>query len=201
MLKLEKIDHADWLDVLAAGEEAGLAHFFKLHQKSLGYFAYKVVGDSDEAEDIVATCFVKLWEHRTEFPTPEKLKSFLYVSCRNACLNHLRNLKVQTSAQQNYFRELEGSERDVLYRIVESEVLQELHKEIELLPDNYREVFCKIYFQHQKTDEIAAELGLSVQTVRNYKARAVELLRNSMLKKGLSEAFTVALLFLGIRNI
>lgn len=201
MLDIAKMNQSDWLHVLAAGDETALAHFFKLYQKSLGYFALRMIGDRDEAEDIVANCFVKLWNLREAFASPEKLKSFLYVSCRNACLNHLRNLKVRTYAHQTYSTELEGSEKDVLYKILESEVLQALHKEIDRLPANYKDVFCKIYFEQRKTDDIATELGLSIQTVRNYKARAVELLRSEMLKKGLSGVFTLAMLFLGIKEL
>lgn len=189
-------EESRWLASLARGDESALSYFFKLHQKSLGYFALRMIEDEAEAEDIVAGCFVKLWEHRIDFENADKLKSFLYVSCRNACLNHLRHLKVKSAAQDVYHQELESSSKDVLYNIVESEVLQAIHREIEMLPENYREVFKRIYFGHQKTDEIALELGINVQTVRNYKNRSVALLKAAMLKQGLSSAFTLALLLL-----
>jgi RNA polymerase sigma-70 factor (family 1) len=185
-----------WIEVLKEGDEKALAYFFKLYNKSLQYFVLRMIEDEVEAEDIVASCFVKLWERRTGFASPDKLKSFLYVSCRNSCFNYLRHLKIKSEVQLTYFKELEDSSEDVLYRIVESEVLQALHREIELLPENYREVFKRIYFEQQKTDEIASELGLTVQTVRNYKTRAVELLRSAMLKHGLSSALTLALILL-----
>lgn len=189
-------EESNWIASLARGEETALAHFFRLHQKSLGYFALRMIDEQAEAEDIVAGCFVKLWERRTDFEDARKLKSFLFVSCRNACLNHLRRLKVKSAAQQAYYEELEASSEDVLYKIVESEVLQAMHREIELLPENYREVFKRIYFEQQKTDEIAVELGINVQTVRNYKNRSVELLKAAMLKQGLSSALSLTLLLL-----
>jgi len=181
---------------LARGDESALSHFFKLHQKSLGHFALRMIEDEAEAEDIVAGCFVKLWERRGHFEDADKVKSFLYVSCRNACLNHLRHLKVKSASQQAFYQELEASSEDVLYKIVESEVLEAMHREIELLPENYREVFKRVYFDQQNTSEIAAELGINVQTVRNYKSRSVELLKASLLKKGLSSALALALLLI-----
>ncbi len=189
-----------WIASLARGDESALSHFFKLHQKSLGYFALRMIEDEAEAEDIVAGCFVKLWERRVDFADADKLKSFLYVTCRNACLNHLRHLKVKSAAQEAYHLELEASSEDVFYKIVESEVLQAVHREIELLPENYREVFKRIYFEHQKTDEIALALNLNVQTVRNYKNRSIELLKATMLKQGLSSALTLVLLLLRSRH-
>lgn len=189
-------DSQYWIEALNTGDDKALSYFFKLYHKSLGYFTQRMIEDEGEAEDIVARCFVKLWERHSDFTSQDKLKSFLYVSCRNSCLNFLRHLKVRSAAQQTYIQELEDSSEDILYKIVESEVMHALHREIELLPENYREIFQRIYFDYQKTDEIAAELGISVQTVRNYKSRAVELLRSAMLKHGVSSALTLALLLL-----
>ena len=57
-----------------------------------------------------------------------------------------------------------------------------------------REVFNLIYFEGKKTDEIAFQLNLSVKTVRNHKARAVDQLKTAFLKKNLSGPFYLAFL-------
>lgn len=178
------------------GEAPAFAYFFKRYHQSLAYFAIRLVQDTQEAEDIVADCFFKLWKRHLEFENEENIKAFLYVACRNACLDHLRHIKVRSIAQQACFDQLLQAEETILYQIIKAEVLQELNLEIELLPDNYREVFKMIYFDHKKTDEIADSLGLSVQTVRNYKSRATELLKTAMLKKGLSGPVLVTLLLM-----
>lgn len=175
------------------GADLAFAYFFKRYHQSLAYFSVRLVQDAQEAEDIVADCFFKLWQRRLEFEGEENIKAFLYVACRNACLDYLRHIKVRSIAQQTYFDQLLQAEETVLYQIIKTEVLHELHREIELLPDNYREVFRMIYFDHKKTDEIATELGLNIQTIRNYKSRATELLKTGMLKKGLSGAMLLAL--------
>jgi len=185
-----------WIKAFRKGDHQALSHFFKLYVKSLRYFAFRLVQDELEAEDITAECFVKVWERHHDFETEDNIKAFLYISCRNACLDYLRRLKVKSTAQEAYYSQLVNSEETILYQIVKSEVLEALNKEIEFLPDNYRKVFKLIYFDYKKTDEIALELGISVQTVRNYKARAVELLRVSMLKKGISTVLTSAILLL-----
>lgn len=187
-------DGQHWFDAFHRGDDQSLAYYFKLHHQSLAFFASRLISDPLEAQDIVADCFVKVWKKHTEFQSEENIKAFLYVSCRNACLDYLRHLKVRSVAQHEYFYRLEQEEDTILYQIITAEVLELLHQEIEHLPDNYREVFKLIYFDHLKTDQIALQLNLSVQTVRNYKSRAVELLKNSMLKRGVSGAFTLAFL-------
>jgi RNA polymerase sigma-70 factor (ECF subfamily) len=183
------------IESLRKGDEQSFAYFFDLHYKSLCYFAFTITQDQQQGEDIVSECFLKLWNSRLDFYTPQKIKAFLYISCKNACLNYLRNNKRKNSKQQLYLQQLEHSEDSILYQIVETEVLAILSQEIEELPTKCREVFKLLYFQHKKTDEIAELLGISAKTVRGHKARAIELLKAQLLKKGLSVAVMLSVLF------
>nr|WP_226904951.1 RNA polymerase sigma-70 factor [Pedobacter schmidteae] len=189
-----KHDEEYWMDGFRKGNNQALAHFFDFHYKPLSYFATRLVQDAMEAEDIVANCFVKLWKRHEQFETASNIKAFLYISCRNACLDFLKHLKRKTAAQEEYFKQLAESEENILYQIIEAEFLQLLNEEIQLLPDKCKEVFNLIYFEGKKTDEIAVQLNLSVKTVRNHKARAVALLKTAFLKDHMTEGLYLALL-------
>ena len=189
-------DEAYWIKALSNGEDAAMVYLIKQYHKSLRYFAYRMVQDADEAEDLVSDCFLKLWERRAEFKTEQNIKAFLYISCRNACLNYLQHLKVKSHVQQNHLNQLNQTEDNLLQEIIKTEVLDFLVKEIENLPEKYRQVFKLLYFDGKKTDEIAIQLNLSVKTVRNYKAIAVDLLKTTMLKKGLSGSLSFFLIFI-----
>jgi len=178
------------------GQEKAFSKIFDLYYKSLCYFANPITQDSQQAEDIVSECFFKLWQARDSFSSLKKVKAFLYVSCRNACLNYLRNLKRRNAAQELYLSQFEMSEDIILYQIIETEVLSALSNEIEELPDKCKEVFKLIYMDNKKTDEIAELLGISVKTVRGHKARAIDLLKSQLLKKGVSPVILMAFLFL-----
>ncbi|WP_256003506.1 RNA polymerase sigma factor [Pedobacter deserti] len=184
----------NWTESLRSGDHSALSFCFKLHARSLGFFANRLINDPLEAEDVVAECFAKLWERRRDFKTEENIKAFLYISCRNACLDVIRRAKVKTRAQKAYSDAQEGGEDTILNHMITAEVLAILDEEIEMLPDNYKDVFKLIYFDLKKTEEIADRLGLSEQTVRNYKTRAVNLLKTAMLKRGISSMGIVALL-------
>jgi RNA polymerase sigma-70 factor (family 1) len=187
-------DEFYWIEALRAGEEKALAHFFDLYYKSLCYFAGRLVQNDAEAEDIVSGCFVKLWKSERDVQTFESIKAFLYIACRNACFDHLRKLKVRTALQQDYYEQLETSDETVLAKIVKTEVLGLLEKEIEQLPEICKKVFRLFYFEQKKTTEVMAELMLNEKAVRYQKAKAIELLKTSLLKKGLKEGLYLALL-------
>jgi RNA polymerase sigma-70 factor (family 1) len=194
MKKQAENDEVVLMESFRNGEDKTLAYFFELHYKSLCYFAVRLTQDTEQAEDIVSECFLKLWQTRQEFKTMPNIKAFLYISCRNACLNYLKHMKRRNTAQELYFGQLQESEDTILFQIIETEVLGILSKEIEELPDKCQQVFKMIYLENKKTDEIATELNISVKTVRGHKARAIELLKTQLLKKGMSAAILLAFL-------
>ncbi|WP_442591231.1 RNA polymerase sigma factor [Pedobacter sp. AW31-3R] len=194
-MKKAREEELNWMQELYEGNEKALAHFFKLHSKSLAYFTTRMLEDKAEADDIVSKCFLKLWQKHKDFKTVQNIKAFLYISCRNACLDYLASLKVRTAAQEKYIIYLQQGEETILYDVVQAEVLDMVNKEIEELPDKMKVVFKMLYIEGKSTNEIAAELGLSIQTVRNQKIKAVAIIKNSLLKKGVSNALQLAFLF------
>jgi RNA polymerase sigma-70 factor (ECF subfamily) len=180
------ISDEELVTLLTSNQERGLSYVYELHAQALKYFAFKLINNEEEAEDIVAMCLFKFWERRLDFKANQQIKAFLYISCKNACLNFLRGAKRKSEAQASFFNQIEESEEPILNGIIETEFLNILHTEIEILPDKMKEVFKLIYFEGLKTDEIASQLGISVKTVRNQKAKAVEILKSSLLKRGIS---------------
>lgn len=178
-----------WLKELKQGNTMALSYFFDLHYQALCYFAESIVKDQQEAEDIVATSFLKIWNKHTDFETPQNIKAFLYISTKNACLDCLKQLKRQSLAQQGYFQQLTFEEDHIENYLIEAEFLQILNAELEKLPERCKEVFKLIYIDGLKTNEIAELLDLSVKTVRNHKARAVSLLQLAFSEKNLLPLF------------
>jgi len=182
------------LKIIAAFKQRdanAFAYIFKLHRKALVYFAEKILGVREEAEDIVADSFMKLWAKHADFDHLAEIKSFLYVVTRNSCLNFLKYSKRVSASQKEFSYWANDKEDEILHIMYRAELLLELNNEIEILPQKMREVFELSFFQELPSGEIADKLGLSVQTVRNQKAKAVRLIRTAFLKRNLAIAFLV----------
>ncbi len=196
MEQLSKKDDVYWIGQLIAGNNKALSYFYGLYYSSLCYFAIRLIQDEAQAKDIVSESFVKVWEKHSDFVTAENIKAFLYIRCRNECLNYLRSLKRRIASQQYYFEQFNLNEDIILHEIIQAEFLEILDEEISLLPQKCGEVFKLLYYEGKKTDEVAQHLGISVKTVRSHKANAIEILKTAFLKKGISEAFYLTFLFL-----
>jgi RNA polymerase sigma-70 factor (family 1) len=197
---MEILHEQYWMEALKKGDDKALGYFFDLHYKPLCYFAGRLVQDDGEAEDIVSSCFVKLWKSERKGETAESVKAFLYIACRNACFDYLRKVKVRTASQQEYFIQLGTADEAILTKIVKAEVLSFLEREIDYLPDKCRAVFRLFYFERKGTAEVMELLGINEKAVRYQKAKAIELLKTAIVKKGLSKELVLALfLFLNHR--
>jgi len=188
-------DEYYWIEAFRQGDEKALAFFVQLFSKSLVYFTGQILQQREEAEDIVSKCFLKLWQKHADFKTVNNIKAFLYISCRNSCLDYLKNVKFRTVVQENYLIHLKSSDDSVDYDVVESEVLRMMNAEIKALPGKMKIIFEMLYIDGKSTSEIADELNLSVQTVRNQKTKAIQLIKKSLLEKGISTALQAAFLF------
>ena len=65
----------------------------------------------------------------------------------------------------------------IIDAIITSEVIAEIHAAIRSLPENYRTISVKGFLEGKKNQEIADELGMSVNTVKKQKQKALQLLR------------------------
>lgn len=149
---------------------------FRTYYARLCYFANRMTGDPRLAEDLVQEACLNCWKARMTFTSEQVAKSYLYTSVRNACLNHERHLKVVKKHEDSALQPAHAAE-GIIEDIVRAEVLGEVHAAIEGLPEGCRTVLKLAFFDSMRNDEIAERLGVSVNTVKTQKARALQLLR------------------------
>lgn len=154
-----------------------IEQLFKANYTRLCYYASRLLEDPEAAEDLVQDTFLRLWNSETELTAGLETKSYLYTSVRNACLNRLRHEKVQQKYVAAVAHAGAVEEEKGLDHLIRAEVLGEIHRAIELLPAGCREVLRLAYFELLRNEEIAARLGVSINTVKTQKARGLQLLR------------------------
>ena len=158
---------------------ASFDDLFKYNYRPLCLYALHYVQDVDLAEDIVQDSYASLWEKLQEGDHVLNLKSYLYMMVRNRCLDHLRKKGLPTESLKPYDT----------YGIIDDDDAQErsqtearLWTAIDSLPEKCREVFIMSKRDGLKYEEIAEEMGLSVNTVRNQISKALKVLKEGVHK-------------------
>lgn len=139
----------------------------------------------EDAEDITAEIFFRLWKSHQTWDSINNIKAFLFISARNACINFIRQQKVRSAKNKEIEVLMSESENMVLRAELESELISRIRQEIENLPPSCKKVFTLSYFEGYKNPEIAEKLSISDQTVKNLKTMALKMVRTSILKQGL----------------
>lgn len=167
---------------LRRGERKALDPIFDTFFASLCYFANKMIDDKMQSQDIVIENFVKVWERRETFEDAKSIKAFLYISVKNSCINHIRSRKSQEKGYKKIAEMVEVVEQDAEQMRIKAEILRMVTQEIPNLPEKCGLIMQLIFRDGLTVQEIANRLGLSPATVRNQKARGLQLMRQSLNK-------------------
>ena len=167
-------DKEEWVD------EQAFEVVFKSHFKALHAYAQAIVKDSVEAEEIVQTVFLKLWEKRENLKITISLKAYLYKAVYHGSINHLKHEKVRMkhSEQHLYTSRQDAPVESMAFREERDEQLSHrLKHALNQLPEKCRLVFYLSRFEELKYQEIANRLGISVKTVEAHMGKALKTLR------------------------
>lgn len=169
------------VDNLSKGSQEGFVAVYHYFYKPLHFFVLRYVKKSEYAEEILTDIFMKVWERRTEFTTPDGLRAFLYITAKNASLNVIRTNKISYSfTPLSEIEELFNTDGDTFTKIVQVELIQSIFLEVERLPARQRDVF-KMTFEEDKTvDEIAMALDMTTSAVYTNRSRAISTIKELM---------------------
>lgn len=156
--------------------------FVEIHNKyfaRLAFFADRILDSENQGEDIASESLVKLWQRFDDFNNEMAIKKFLYTVVRNACLDSIKGKSRRKKREDGFYYLTDNIEQDVLFLMMEAELFAEVTNGIEKLPKAERNIFRLLFFQQMDVKKVAQSLGLSVKTVWNQRARAVNRLKNN----------------------
>lgn len=159
---------------------------FRQCYSKLLFYAMRLVGQ-DEAEDVVQDVFVELWKRKESVEMGDQILAFLYRSVYTKSLNLLKHQAIEqnysAAMTEVYERRLQFYQPDhaeVIKRIEDEELRQEINTAIMELPEKCREVFKLSYLHDMKNKEIADTLDISLRTVEAHMYKALKFLRERL---------------------
>ena len=176
------LDEADIVERARRGEAAAWERLVHLHQEVLFRYAYLMLGDSDEAQDVVQETFVRAFRAFHTFDAERPMRPWLLRIARNLARNRWRSLKRSLLAVQRWKEELRTEaaggrqEHGDAARLAASE----LRRAVEGLRDEDRQVTHLRYFLSLSVEETGAALALPAGTVKSRLSRALARLRHEV---------------------
>jgi RNA polymerase sigma-70 factor, ECF subfamily len=165
---------------LKEGDVNAFEMFFKTYYQPLCNYAYTFIHDKDEAEEIVQSAFLSVWEKRKSLDIKTSLKSYLYTMVRNTSLNIIKHEKIKQKHVGEALALGDKSYESVAQAVATNELEERIQHAMEVLPEQCRLVFKLSRFEELKYSEIATQLNISIKTVENHMGKALKIMRDQL---------------------
>jgi RNA polymerase sigma-70 factor (ECF subfamily) len=148
---------------------------FNKYKRSVYNYALKILGDKMHADDIVQDVFIKLFENLINIQNRQSVQFWLFKTARNEILTFYRsikNKKLITNSVDISKVEIE-SPLLITDEIENKEMNKLILKELDLMNEDFKEVFVLKEFSGLSYKEIASLLEIDEELVKSrlYKAR------------------------------
>lgn len=165
-------------------DSAALGEIMELYTPYVAAIVRNIIDPSlheEDVEEVVADVFLSLWRNVADVEDG-KLRPWLAAVTRNRAKDKLRSLHLTLPLEDDTLDLIvEGPETDV----VRQEAILATKEAIAELGEPDRSIFRRYYYLYQKTDEIAAEMGMKPSAVRNRLSRGREKLKTRLVERGL----------------
>jgi RNA polymerase sigma factor (sigma-70 family) len=185
------------LDQVTAEQDQWIAQAMERDESRLRNFIRKQVVDLEAAEDILQEVFVELVEAYRMLKPIEQVSAWLFRVAKNRIIDRFRGRKLESLSEARYGADddLAVSLEDLLpspdsgpeAAYARSLLLEEIDEALEEMPAEQRSVFIAHEWEGYSFKELAAETGVSVNTLLSRKRYAVLHLRRRL--KSIYEEF------------
>jgi len=173
-------DDKKLLDGLMKGLESAYEELFMTYYAQLVVFARKILGDEDLSREMVQDVFVMFYEKREVLNIHTSLKSHLYQTVRNRCLNEIKRNQIRRDHHSGIFIDKKNQEAYFDDKMQETELEARIFSVVGSLPKQCKKIFEMSRYEGIPNQEIADELNLSKRTVETQISKALKILRNHL---------------------
>lgn len=151
-------------------------------QSAMQLLAERMLGDVNDAEDIVQDVFMSIWERRNDLDGHPNPQGYCIQMVRNRCIDLLRKRKrhdehaesIRLMTDEAVMMEVEETQE-------KSRILRRLLGE---LPDRQRRAIEMKYIEECDTEKMMNALGMSSSNVYTTISRALQTLREKLKNEG-----------------
>ena len=167
---------------------------YRIYAKRLFAYCKQYTKRTEDAEEIVQDVFVRLWNSRTIIRQEDSLRSLLFIMSKHSLINAYR-ANLNSLVYEDYVDyQAELVVDDIANMFEYDEFIRELKRALGTLPATQRKVIELSRLQELSNKEIAQELSLSEQTVKNQLSLGLKALRSEL------KRFPAILFLLSILN-
>lgn len=143
--------------------------------------ALRLLGNAEDAEDIVQEVYMKLWSKRDALPDVQDVEAYCVTLTRNMCIDRLRIAEADKADVDEVPTMLAATD-DVEAQVERHDVVEQVKRIIGTLPEHQQQVITLRDMEDCSFEEIAEQTGLTAVNVRMLLSRARRTIRERFKK-------------------
>jgi len=190
-MRIPIISDSELVSSYIKGDEKSLEILIKRHKQRIYSFIYSKVLDRDLTEDVFQDTFIKVIRTLKlgNYNEQGKFVSWVMRIAHNLVIDHFRKNKRIPKFENSYdfdiFSVLSDSSLDAEKSMIKSQILSDVKKLIEHLPNDQKEVLKYRFYNDMSFKEISDKTGVSINTSLGRMRYALINLRNIIEKKNI----------------
>lgn len=167
---------------------------FRAHYNTLANYAFSIVKNQHDAEDVVQEVFVRLWQYKPAALESDNAKFYMLTATKNACISLLRKQAGKFMVEPDTVHLSDTADEPVATS--ETDMTAVVNKALAALPPQCQAIFKMSRFGQLTYKQIADELGISVKTVENQMGKALKIMRTFAKQHNISFALMMCWLLM-----
>lgn len=168
------------LQIARTDREKAFEIAFQGYWEQLYLHAFRKVQSEEAAKDLVQEVFMVLWDNLEELPPGSRLKPYLYGILRNKVLKLFEKNEVRLRHTLRVSSLSEESGPSPQHLLLERELQEIVNEEVASMPSRMQAIYLLRKSDELSIREIASQLNLSPQTIKNQLQHAVRRLRRRL---------------------
>jgi len=182
MQKRKQICDFELITRIKEGDEVAFRIVFDSFSSKLYYFSLRFLKDKESCQEVVQEVFMSLWINREKLDTQYPIAPYLYTITRRLTLNALRQVANSQIAMEKMWLNLQVSSNETEELVYLEDLERFTEQVLASLPKQQQLVYRMSRQQELSYDEIAEELNISRNTVKNHLVSALKTLRTQLQK-------------------
>jgi len=162
---------------LQQGDSDAFLELYNQYHSQLYHYVLRFVKSPAIAEDVLQDVFLKIWEIRSRIDPALSFKAYLYRICRNSVFKLLKKMAVDENLRVEVMLQLTQSVADADLKLLWQQYEAILQTAINNLSPQRQKVFRLCREEGKTYEQVAVELGISRNTVKEHMVLAMKLIR------------------------
>ncbi|MBX3239917.1 MAG: RNA polymerase sigma-70 factor [Chitinophagaceae bacterium] len=167
------------LQQLAEGSEEAFTAIFLRYRGKLYHYIFTITASREMAEDTVHDVFLKIWNNREKMAGIENMNAYLFRVCHNQAISGLRRMAKEALILSELRQETTPFLPDA-DPVSQKEIRAYIQQAVNKLSPQQRQVFLLSRQEGLKHNQIAEQLGISINTVKTHMGQALRFLRDEI---------------------